>query len=34
MELPRANTMEELRTVLLWLAEKTGDQLQINWHSP
>jgi hypothetical protein len=32
--LPDTMTMDSLRQVLLWLSEKTNDQLQINWELP
>jgi hypothetical protein len=34
LDLPRTKVMEEFRKVLLWLADKTGDRLQINWQAP
>jgi hypothetical protein len=34
LELPTDGTMDDFRKVLLWLAEKTGDRLQINWRPP
>jgi hypothetical protein len=31
LRLPNAKAVEAFRRVLLWLAEKTADKLQINW---
>jgi hypothetical protein len=34
VQLPNAKGLDALRCVLLWLTEKTGDNLQINWKPP
>ncbi len=34
LKLPNTKGLDALRCVLLWLSEKTGDDLQINWKPP
>jgi hypothetical protein len=34
LELPNTRAMDAMRHALLWLSEKTGDKLQINWQPP